>query len=279
MFLACLAAAPAFGAGRCCLPSGNCIETDESTCQSRGGTFSGEGTTCPANHICGAAHANSFLDPTLVSDGAIPFYTTGTTTDGPPACGNIANDIWMLYIASADGTLTASTCGSAGFDTVLVAYVGNTPPSPTTQLACNDDACGLQSTITIPVLSEATYLIRIGGFNGATGTGLVNIALAAAPTGRCCTTSGNCLVCSQADCDGRSGTYGGDGTTCPKPHCSADFNGDGAIGTDADIQDFFACLGGNCCPTCGSADFNGDGAIGTDADIESFFSVLGGGPC
>jgi probable HAF family extracellular repeat protein len=61
--------------------------------------------------------------------------------------------------------------------------------------------------------------------------------------------------------------------------CNPDFNGDGAVGTDADIEAFFACLGGNCCPTCGSADFNGDGAIGTDADIESFFRVLGGGPC
>jgi hypothetical protein len=32
-------------------------------------------------------------------------------------------------------------------------------------------------------------------------------------------------------------------------------------------------------PACGSADFNGDGDIGTDADIESFFRVLAGGPC
>jgi hypothetical protein len=30
---------------------------------------------------------------------------------------------------------------------------------------------------------------------------------------------------------------------------------------------------------CGSADFNGDGDIGTDADIESFFRVLAGGSC
>ncbi len=30
---------------------------------------------------------------------------------------------------------------------------------------------------------------------------------------------------------------------------------------------------------CGSADFNGDGDLGTDADIESFFRVLGGGNC
>ncbi|HYE62963.1 MAG TPA: hypothetical protein VD997_13285 [Phycisphaerales bacterium] len=60
---------------------------------------------------------------------------------------------------------------------------------------------------------------------------------------------------------------------------SADFNNDGDIGTDADIEAFFACLGGACCPTCGTSDFNADGDIGTDGDIESFFRVLGGGPC
>src|SRR6185369_14879345 len=36
--------------------------------------------------------------------------------------------------------------------------------------------------------------------------------------------------------------------------CNADFDGDGDIGTDADINAFFQCLGGNCCPTCGSPD-------------------------
>jgi hypothetical protein len=68
----------------------------------------------------------------------------------------------------------------------------------------------------------------------------------------------------------------------PRPHCgTADFNCDGAVGTDADIESFFACLSGMCPPPpCTStADFNGDGATGTDADIESFFRVLSGGPC
>ncbi|HYE62790.1 MAG TPA: DVUA0089 family protein [Phycisphaerales bacterium] len=60
-----------------------------------------------------------------------------------------------------------------------------------------------------------------------------------------------------------------------------DFNGDGDSGTDQDIEAFFACLGGSCCPTCwsGGADFNGDGDTGTDQDIEAFFRVLGGNPC
>ncbi len=66
------------------------------------------------------------------------------------------------------------------------------------------------------------------------------------------------------------------------PVCgTADFDGDGDTGTDADIESFFACLAGNCCATCysGGADFDADGDTGTDADIESFFRVLAGGPC
>jgi autotransporter-associated beta strand protein len=62
---------------------------------------------------------------------------------------------------------------------------------------------------------------------------------------------------------------------------TADFNCDGDVGTDADIESFFACLAGTCPPPpcAGSADFNADGDVGTDADIEAFFRVLGGGSC
>ncbi|MBC7771641.1 MAG: hypothetical protein H7210_04025 [Pyrinomonadaceae bacterium] len=67
--------------------------------------------------------------------------------------------------------------------------------------------------------------------------------------------------------------------TLSSQSCSVDFNADGDSGTDGDIEAFFACLGGNCCPACGSADFNHDGEVGTDADIESFFRVLAGGAC
>jgi hypothetical protein len=66
------------------------------------------------------------------------------------------------------------------------------------------------------------------------------------------------------------------------PRCgSADFNCDGDLGTDADIESFFACLAGTCPPPpCTStADFNADGDSATDADIEAFFRVLAGGNC
>jgi hypothetical protein len=68
----------------------------------------------------------------------------------------------------------------------------------------------------------------------------------------------------------------------PGPTCgTSDFNGDDDFGTDQDIEAFFACLAGFCCPTCfpGGADFNGDGDTGTDQDIEAFFRVLAGGSC
>jgi hypothetical protein len=88
------------------------------------------------------------------------------------------------------------------------------------------------------------------------------------------------------DSSGEVGTYvisftGVGGTAC-RPHCgSADFNCDGDVGTDADIEAFFHCLAGACPPPpCTStADFNGDGDVGTDADIEAFFRVLAGGTC
>jgi hypothetical protein len=68
----------------------------------------------------------------------------------------------------------------------------------------------------------------------------------------------------------------------PPTHCgSADFNGDGDLGTDQDIDAFFACLAGSCCATCDAhgSDFNGDGDFGTDRDIEAFFRILAGGAC
>jgi hypothetical protein len=54
----------------------------------------------------------------------------------------------------------------------------------------------------------------------------------------------------------------------------ADFNLDGDTGTDADIEDFFACIAGDCCLSCMTADINNDGDVGTDQDIEAFFRVL-----
>jgi len=107
-------------------------------------------------------------------------------------------------------------------------------------------------------------------------------------------------VLDQVDCDiatpnlNLAGTYAtgdvdGDGTVtaadlaiiCGDTCGDTDFDNDGDAATDADIEAFFAVIGGVGCPTasCDSTDFDGDGDEGTDADIEAFFRVIGGGAC
>lgn len=54
-----------------------------------------------------------------------------------------------------------------------------------------------------------------------------------------------------------------------------DFNGDGDLGTDSDIEAFWKCLSGDC-GAHGTADFNNDGDMGTDADIAAFYRALAG---
>lgn len=60
-------------------------------------------------------------------------------------------------------------------------------------------------------------------------------------------------------------------------HLAADFNQDHDVGTDADIETFFACLAGACCNSCLSPDIDRDGDWGTDADIQAFFVALASG--
>jgi hypothetical protein len=42
-------------------------------------------------------------------------------------------------------------------------------------LACNDDECGLQSEVVVPVMADQTYKIRVGGFNNNVGSGVLSI--------------------------------------------------------------------------------------------------------
>jgi hypothetical protein len=73
--------------------------------------------------------------------------------------------VWFLWTAPATQAVEVSLCGGSTIDTVLVAWPGPGCPGAGTQLACNDDSCGLQSVIGFNAVGGATYLIQIGGFN------------------------------------------------------------------------------------------------------------------
>jgi hypothetical protein len=105
-----------------------------------------------------------------------PFTNAGSTTS-PPAwpCGAGDNDVWFSYLAPGTGPLTADTCG-ASYDSTLQIFDGTAGCGGLVDLGCNDDACSLQSSMTIATVTVGTtYYIRVGGFYGATGTFMLNI--------------------------------------------------------------------------------------------------------
>jgi hypothetical protein len=125
-----------------------------------------------------------------------PFCTAGGSVDGPSDdfCNDCAN-VWFCYTASCDGVAIVDLCGS-GYDTKVAAYDGCGEPTLGNQLACNDDYCGLQSSIEFPVVAGNEYLIEVGGYLGAScniGCGDISIS---------------CVVPCQVECPSGAGDEG-----------------------------------------------------------------------
>ncbi len=120
--------------------------------------------------------------------------TTGTQGQTELACDSfgttgIGSDVWFAWTASGNGVASVTTCGNTLVDTKIAAYAGTACPTPGSAITCNDDACGLQSTITFPVTSGATYLLQVGTFPGAaTGSGTMDITISNTPANDDCAT-------------------------------------------------------------------------------------------
>jgi hypothetical protein len=128
-----------------------------------------------------------------ISTGRFGFSNTGANTDGPAVtdCGTgnlIMEDVWYTFQPQCDGTLTVSTCNTAsetGFDTVLVLYTGGC--TSLNQVACNDDAgalcavSGLRSRLTFSCTAQTVYRLRVGGYNGASGSGILDVDYTTCP--------------------------------------------------------------------------------------------------
>lgn len=129
---------------------------------------------CPVN-------PNECTGATPAVDGSNNFDNTTATTSAPAgSCGTMSNDIWFNYVATAT-SVQVSTCGGTGMDSVLEAYDSCGGAS----LACNDDTCGLQSTITLNGLTVGnSYKIRLGTWNNSPGAiGTFTISPVAPPAG------------------------------------------------------------------------------------------------
>jgi len=76
--------------------------------------------------------------------------------------------VWYSWTAPASGKATISTCES-DFDTLVAVYTGSAV-NALTEVAANDDACGLRSSVSFQAAAGTTYRIAIDGLNGAIGT-------------------------------------------------------------------------------------------------------------
>lgn len=115
----------------------------------------------PENDLC--------VDATCVSDG-VPLVgsTTGATGSDITSCtSNDTLDVWHTYTPSVSGNVTIDTFGAASnYDTALAVFDG----CGGSELACNDDTSGLLSQVTVNMTAGVEYLIRVSGYNGASGT-------------------------------------------------------------------------------------------------------------
>jgi hypothetical protein len=131
----------------------------------------------PANDAC----ANAIT----VNAGTYTGTTVGATNDYAGECGasNATADVWYVFTPTISGTIQLSMCGSS-YDTVLSAYSGLC--GALTNLACNDDSCGLQSMISWGGVAGTTYHIRVSGFAGQTGTYTLNVQGGGPPGNNAC---------------------------------------------------------------------------------------------
>ncbi|MCA8973547.1 MAG: hypothetical protein KDC98_02445 [Planctomycetes bacterium] len=112
-------------------------------------------------------HCQSATPVTLGTNG--PFANATSTTSLPAwNCGLAACDVWFRFTAGCAGQHTFSTCtATATFDTVLEVFAGSC--NALQSLGCNDDACGTGSRLSVNLQNGVDYLVRVGGFLGATG--------------------------------------------------------------------------------------------------------------
>ncbi|HJN72111.1 MAG TPA: choice-of-anchor B family protein [Phycisphaerales bacterium] len=171
--------------GACCAGDSSCSELSATDCAATGGLYSGDETTC-ANTTCpGAGDEAATAMTAQVGQNA---YETDSATPSSPEpdesmCSGTyldwsnSQDIWFVWNASFSGNAHFTTCDPSSYDTSMVLYQG----SSDNQVACNGDANGdngcqsYYSTIDFTVQAGTTYFIRIGGWQGATGSGTLTI--------------------------------------------------------------------------------------------------------
>lgn len=119
-------------------------------------------TGSPLNDDCSGAQ---FIEPFSPVTG----NTVGASFDDVPDCGTgiEAPGVWFVTIGSGN-TMTAHTCFGASYDTRINVYSGDC--ALPTCVDGNDDACGVQSSVSWCSVAGQPYFILVQGFDGQVGS-------------------------------------------------------------------------------------------------------------
>jgi hypothetical protein len=235
--------------GACCVDGSTCIDDlDEASCTAFGGTII-DGTTC-AQDPCGVSN-DDCDSATDVMTGTHAFDTTDATDSGfgEPDDSQCAGtyldwtaspDVWFKTTADSDGLMTISLCDAASYDTSLVLYEG-ADCSNLVQVACNGDATvetGCQAYYSgiydHPITDGSTYYIRIGGWQGATGAGNMDLNIVGGDTQGSCCVAGSCVGENTfGECEALGGLWF-NGGTCADTECPMPYTAGGCDEDEAD---------------------------------------------
>ncbi len=157
----------------------------EQTC---GAIFAFDIPTVSGNDACNGAKP--------VAAGTYTGCTTLATVDGASTCGQSAlfpagPDVWYAYTPSCSQNVVIDTIGS-NYDTLLSVHSSCPDLSDTGTVGCNDDAggsFGQVSMVSLNVTAGTRYLIRVSGYNGASGSYTLRInEFLSAPSNNSCAT-------------------------------------------------------------------------------------------
>ena len=192
----------------------------------------------------------------------------------------IDNDVWFAWTSPTTDTYSVETCNLTSTDTKISVYPGSSCPVASTSIGCNDDNCGLQSSVWFSATSGSTYMLQVGTFPGATGgSGSINLYPIILPPNDDCATPDAISGSGTFTFDNTLSTTGAEGqveSICYAYGTSAvendvwfawtsDFTGPGRVTTCTGqlVDTRVAVYAGSSCPSPGSAlDCNDDMSSG-----------------
>jgi hypothetical protein len=144
---------------------------DEGGVTDRGAVYTMTLPLAPASDVCSSA-----VEMPLSEFQVCTRYATASTPANATTCGTAATqgpDVWYAFTPTCSGNAIIDTFGS-DFDTVLSVHTVCPGPLGTNTLVCNDDASfpapnNRASLVTFNFTMGTTYLVRIAGYNGASG--------------------------------------------------------------------------------------------------------------